>query len=125
MFLFTTPPARDPAPANPIVDAIRQGAERTGVGFDYLLTTAQKESALDPKVRAGSSSATGLFQFIEQTWLGLVKADGPKHGLADYANAISARLDGSLAVPDPKLRQQILGLRENPRVAAVMAAILN
>jgi soluble lytic murein transglycosylase-like protein len=63
MFLFTTPPARDPAPANPVVDAIRQGAERTGVGFDYLLATAQKESALDPKARGarrqpGSSSSS-------------------------------------------------------------------
>jgi hypothetical protein len=121
MFLFTTPPARDPAPANPVVDAIRQGAERMGVGFDYLLATAQKESALDPRARAGSSSATGLFQFIEQTWLGLVKAEGPKHGLADYASAISAKSDGSLAVPDAKLRQRILGLRQDPQVASVMA----
>jgi Transglycosylase SLT domain len=121
MFLFTTPPARDPAPANPVVDAIKQGAQRTGVGFDYLLATAQKESALDPNARAPSSSATGLFQFIEQTWLGLVKSEGPKHGLADYANAIAAKPDGSLAVPDPKLRQRILSLRQNPQVASVMA----
>ena len=49
MFLFTTPPAREPAPVNPVVDAIRQGAERTGTGFDYLLATAQRESALDPE----------------------------------------------------------------------------
>src|SRR5687767_15809171 len=68
MFLFTAPPApvRDTAPASPIVDAIRQGAEGTGTGFDYLLATAQRESALDPAARARSSSASGLFQFIEQ-----------------------------------------------------------
>src|SRR5215210_2189455 len=119
MFLFTTPPVRETAPTTPVVDAIRQAAERTGTGFDYLLATAQKESALDPKARAGSSSATGLFQFIEQTWLGLVKAEGPKHGLGDYASAISAKSDGSLAVPNPKLRQHILGLRQDPQVASV------
>jgi hypothetical protein len=121
MFLFSTPPAREPAPVNPVVDAIRQGAERTGTGFDYLLATAQKESALDPKARARSSSATGLFQFIEQTWLGLVKAEGPRHGLSDYAGAITARSDGTLSVDDPKARRQILALRQDPQVASLMA----
>jgi hypothetical protein len=121
MFLFTTPPAREPLPVNPVVDAIRQGAERTGTGFDYLLATAQKESALDPTARARSSSATGLFQFIEQTWLGLVKTEGPKHGLGDYAGAITAKSDGTLGVDDPKARRQILALRQDPQVASVMA----
>ena len=51
MFLFTTPPARETAAVSPVVDAIRQGAERTGTGFDYLLATAQRESALDPAAR--------------------------------------------------------------------------
>ena len=41
-----------PRQAVPVVDAIRQGAERTGVAFDYLLSTAQRESALDPTARA-------------------------------------------------------------------------
>jgi hypothetical protein len=60
MFLFTTPssPVRDSAPASPVVDAIRQGAERTGTGFDYLLATAQRESALDPGARAGPTART-------------------------------------------------------------------
>ena len=88
MFLFTTPPGRDIAPTGSVAAAVRAGAERSGTGFDYLLATAQRESALDPKARARTSSATGLFQFVEQTWLGLVKADGPKHGLGDYAKAI-------------------------------------
>jgi hypothetical protein len=121
MFLFTTPSARETAPVNPVVDAIRQGAERTGTTFDYLLATAQKESALDPKARARSSSATGLFQFIEQTWLGLVKTEGPRHGLGDYAGAITAKPDGTLAVDDPKARRQILALRQDPQVASLMA----
>ena len=121
MFLFTTPSARESAPANPVVDAIRQGAERTGTGFDYLLATAQRESALDPKARARSSSATGLFQFIEQTWLGLVKAEGPRLGLASEAGAIAARPDGTLSVDDPKVRRRILALREDPQVASLLA----
>jgi hypothetical protein len=125
MFLFTTPPVRDAAPAgpaaSPVVDAIRQGAERTGTGFDYLLATAQKESALDPAARARGSSASGLFQFIEQTWLGLIKSDGAKLGLGQYANAITAKADGTYVVNDPAARQAILNLREDPKVASAMA----
>lgn len=129
MFLFTTPAstptpaARQSAPATPVVDAIRQGAEKTGTGFDYLLATAQRESALDPTARARGSSASGLFQFIDQTWLGLIKSDGPKLGLADQAQAITARSDGTLTVDDPAKRQEILGLRHDPKVAAVMAGV--
>jgi hypothetical protein len=123
MFLFTTPPApvRDTAPASPVVDAIRQGAERTGTRFDYLLATAQRESALDPGARARASSASGLFQFIEQTWLGLMKSDGPRLGLNREASAIQTRSDGTHVVSDAAARQAILNLREDPKVASVMA----
>jgi hypothetical protein len=124
MFLFTTPPSRPSAPGTPVVDAIRQGAERTGVGFDYLLATARKESALNPNAQARTSSASGLFQFIEQTWLGLIKSDGDKIGLSDYARAVSTRTDGTHAVTDPNLRQEILALRQDPQVASVMAGAL-
>lgn len=124
MFLFTTPPPRETAPANPVVNAIREGAERSGAGFDYLLKTAQRESALDPDARAKTSSATGLFQFIEQTWLSMVKQEGPKQGLSNYANAISADESGRLSVTDPATREKILQLRNDPQVAAVMAGAL-
>ena len=127
MFLFTTPPSASPAPSAsgaPVVDAIRQGAERTGVGFDYLLATAKRESALDPSARARTSSASGLFQFIEQTWLGLIKTDGNKVGLGTYANAVSTRADGTHIVGDPGLKQAILDLRQDPEVASVMAGAL-
>jgi hypothetical protein len=124
MFLFTTPPIRDAAPASPVIDAIRHGADQTGVGFDYLLATAQRESSLDPKAQARSSSASGLFQFVEQTWLGLIKSEGARAGLPDYARAVSTRPDGTHGVDDPALRQTILELRHDPEVASVMAGAL-
>ena len=137
MYLFTTPPAtaretgpsRDPAArgttgAAGIVDAIREGAQSSGAGFDYLLATAKRESGLDPAAKAGTSSATGLFQFIEQTWLGTMKNAGPKLGLSTYADAITAKSDGTYAVEDPSARQAILDLRRDPRVAATMAGAL-
>ncbi|MGL5735970.1 MAG: transglycosylase SLT domain-containing protein, partial [Beijerinckiaceae bacterium] len=87
MFLFTTP-ARVMPKADGIAAAVQAGAERSGTNFNYLLRTAQRESAMNPTAKAGTSSATGLFQFIEQTWLQMVKADGGKHGLNRYAEAI-------------------------------------
>ncbi len=124
MFLFTTPPSRETQPAaNPVVSAIREGADRTGAGFDYLLKTAQRESSLTPDAKAKSSSATGLFQFIEQTWLSMVKQEGPKQGLQNYADAINDS-GGRLTVADPALREKILQLRNDPQVSAVMAGAL-
>ncbi|MBA4334976.1 MAG: hypothetical protein C0420_08715, partial [Methylobacterium sp.] len=124
MFLFTTPQTRETQPANPVVSAIRDGAAKTGAGFDYLLKTAQRESSLEPDAKAKTSSATGLFQFIEQTWLSMVKQEGPKQGLASYADAISETGGGRLTVADPAAREKILELRKDPQVAAVMAGAL-
>ncbi|KQP04615.1 lytic transglycosylase [Methylobacterium sp. Leaf93] len=145
MFLFTTPPAstretglgRDAGTRNGattgtsagsasagVVDAIRSGARSTGTEFDYLLATAKRESSLDPSAKAATSSATGLFQFIEQTWLGTMKNAGPKLGLSAYADAITARPDGTYTVQDASARQTILDLRRDPAVAATMAGAL-
>jgi hypothetical protein len=107
-----------------VVDAIRQGSQASGTSFDYLLATAKRESALDPSAKAGTSSATGLYQFIEQTWLGLVKSEGSKLGLSDYAGAITSRPDGTLTVADPGTRQAILKLREDPTLSATLAGTL-
>ena len=121
MFLFTTPKASQPASASPVVNAIKDGADKTGTGFDFLLKTAQRESALDPNAKARSSSATGLFQFIEQTWLSTLKSTGAKHGLQNYADAIQPTESGRLTVTDPAMKEQILALRKDPKVSAVMA----
>ncbi|WP_052763859.1 lytic transglycosylase domain-containing protein [Microvirga massiliensis] len=127
MFLFTTPNTREAASSTlgvsptPVVEAIRTGAARSGVGFDYLLATAQRESALRPGAKAQGSSAAGLFQFIEQTWLGLIKSDGARMGLRDHASRISTRSDGMHVVEDVRARQDILALREDPEISALMA----
>lgn len=121
MFLFTTSASRPATPETPVSQAIRQGAERTGVNFDYLMRTAQRESALDPDARARTSSATGLFQFIDQTWLATLRAEGARHGLGEQAQAIAQGRDGRLVVADPQMREQIMALRRDPAVSATMA----
>jgi hypothetical protein len=124
MFWFTTLPEREMPSTRPVVDAIRTGAQRTSTDFDYLLRTAQRESSLDPAAKARTSSATGLFQFIEQTWLSMVQSDGAKAGLDSYSQAIVPGRDGRLTVADPALKREILDLRRDPQVAAVMAGSL-
>jgi hypothetical protein len=101
--------------------AIRRAAASTGTSFDYLLATAKRESALDPDARAQSSSATGLFQFIDSTWLQTLKEEGPAYGLAVAAAAIERSSDGRYLVRDPGARQAILALREDPELNAMMA----
>jgi hypothetical protein len=61
-----------------------------------------------------------LFQFVEQTWLGLVKQHGPQYGLGSYASQISQGTDGRFHVADSADRSAILSLRNDPKVASLM-----
>lgn len=105
-----------------LAHVLNTAGERNGVDFDYLLQTAIRESSLNPSAKAQSSSATGLFQFIESTWLEVMKSDGPRLGYQKYADAITVDSDGDYVVADKSLRQEILKLREEPQVAADLAA---
>src|SRR3954462_9848057 len=87
--------------ATRVTGAIRNAARATGAGFDYLLNTALRESNLNPDAKAKSSSATGLFQFIDQTWLGTLKQSGAGLGYGKYADAITKTPQGRYAVNDP------------------------
>ena len=90
--------------------------------FAYLLGQAKIESSLDPNAKASTSSAKGLYQFLDQSWLGVVSQHGPKYGLGWAAGAIGQSASGRYYVADPNLRQQILDLRSHPETASVMAA---
>src|SRR3546814_19009170 len=80
------------------------------------MAKAAVESGYRTDVKAPTSSATGLYQFIERTWLGMVEEHGAKYGLEDYAKALES---GSV---DGKARRAILDLRADPKLSALMAA---
>jgi hypothetical protein len=107
-----------------VTGALKKASAATGVGFDYLYKVARRESALDPAARAKTSSAAGLFQFIEQTWLASVKKYGAAHGMAAEAAAIEKGASGKWRVADATQRQQILNLRFDPEKAAALAGEL-
>lgn len=78
---------------------------------------------MNPNARAPTSSASGLFQFIEQTWLGTVKAHGAKHGYGQYADLIYRGSDGRWRV-EGSARNVVLDLRFDPQAASTMAGEL-
>lgn len=104
-----------------VVAALQKASTATGSDFHYLLGTAMRESGLKPHAQSKASSAAGLFQFVEQTWLGLVKEFGAKHGLGSYAGAIRRGADARYHVDNAADRQAILALRNDPQASALMA----
>jgi transglycosylase-like protein with SLT domain len=106
------------APETSVRAAIQRASERTGVNFDLLVQTARRESALNANARAGASSATGLFQFIDSTWLDMVRRHGAAHGLGQYAQQLQS---GGV---DASTRADILALRTDPELSACMAGEL-
>lgn len=107
-----------------IEQAFRTAGEATGTSFSFLLDAAHRESSLDPSKASNTSSARGLFQFTEQTWLEVVKTTGASVGLDQQANAITQDSSGTYTVADPAAKAKILALRHDPLVSSVMAGKL-
>ena len=120
------PPAPIPSPRTTltaVTGAIQKAAKATGASFDYLLATAKVESDLNPDLAMRSSSATGLFQFIEQTWLEVMKQAGNALGFGRYADAITETTSGRYEVADPAMRAEIMKLRKDPAANAAMGGM--
>lgn len=88
-----------------VVNAIKTASAQTGVSFSYLMEKAAAESNFNPTVKAKTSSATGLFQFIESTWMDMVDRHGDKYGIDKNAS-----------------KSELLNLRKDPELASYMAA---
>src|SRR5215472_11000034 len=117
----SNPPIRL-TPSAAVVGSVRQAAAATDVDFGLLMAQAQQESGFRSDAKASGSSATGLFQFIDSTWLGLVRQFGDKYGVGALARSISVDSAGRPSVADPATRQRILDLREDPRLSSGLAA---
>ncbi len=104
--------------------AFQSASSSTGTSFDYLVKTAARESSFNPAAKAKTSSATGLFQFIESTWLETMKEAGPKYGLDKYSDQIKQGKNGKFYVSDPQMRREILDLRKDPEISSMMAGAL-
>ncbi len=104
-----------------LVETVVRAARKVDIDAALLLAIADKESSFVTTAAARTSSASGLFQFIESTWLGVVRDFGARHGLAQEAALIEGAPDKP-AVADARARERILALRGNPYLSALLAA---
>jgi hypothetical protein len=106
-----------------LVQTILKAAQVAGVDPAYLMTLADVESSLSPDAKAPTSSAEGLFQFIDRTWLETVHAHAAAHGFAAASEAITF-VDGEPVITDDKVRAWVMSLRRDPYFSALMASEL-
>ncbi|MDX3807908.1 transglycosylase SLT domain-containing protein [Bosea thiooxidans] len=104
-----------------LVDTIVRASKVVGADPTLLMAVADKESSFSTAVKAQTSSATGLYQFIEQTWLGVIYEFGAKHGLAAEVKLIG-KAGRQFVVSDSSQRQRILDMRREPYISALLAA---
>jgi hypothetical protein len=107
-----------------VESAIQRASSATGVDFTFLMGAAKRESGFNPNAKAGTSSASGLFQFVDQTWLSTLKKHGSKYGYARYADLIQQGSDGRYRVTGDEARKAVLGLKLDPHAASLMAGEL-
>jgi hypothetical protein len=107
-----------------VINTIMQAAQDVGVDPLYMVALAEKESSLNPTAKAGTSSAAGLFQFIDQTWLEVMWSFGGNYDYGYLTASIAKKPDGTFEVPNEEKKRAIFELRRDPYVSAIMAAEL-
>jgi hypothetical protein len=104
-----------------LVQTIVRAAQAVQTDPVLLMAVADKESSFVTAVQAKTSSATGLYQFIERTWLGVVRDFGPKYGLEKEAALVGSDSNDRPVITDPAERARVLELRRDPYLSALMA----
>ena len=66
-------------PDETVGDAIKTAAKRVGVDESIMLAMAKQESGFNSSAKAGTSSAKGLYQFIDASWNEMVKKYGGQY----------------------------------------------
>ncbi len=109
--------------SRPAVDQfISEAAAETGVAHSYLEHLAERESSFNPVAEAGTSSAAGLYQFVEQTWLDMFDRYGARYGQLELARQILVDARGKRTIKDSTTARQILNLRFDPKLSTFLAA---
>ncbi len=119
--LYLTAQNRDSS----LIDDIYQASIATHIDFELLLITAMIESDLGRVTKSSTSSARGIFQYIEPTWLVLIKRYGARIGQKNYASAITINTESYLPeITDASqfTKKDILSLRDNTKIAALIKA---
>ena len=105
-----------------IVAHIKEASLLTGVNLKYLLAKAGQESSFAANAKANLSTATGIYQFTENTWLEQFKLNGHKYGHSHLASQIEFDNNNRFIIKNETIKKQILDLRKDPRTSAMLAA---
>ncbi len=108
-----------------VIGSLYNASVKSGVDMELLLLKAILESDLGRYIEAKRSSARGLFQYIEPTWLILIKRYGAQIGYPEYASAIKIGKRTGIPYfkgPAKYLRPEILALRYDPDASAMIKA---
>ncbi len=105
-----------------VLHSIRQASAATSTDFGLLMAQAAQESGFHADAKSSTSSAAGLFQFVDSTWLDMMQRFGAKYGVGQLAQQIGTDSNGKPMVSDPATRQKILDLRHDPALSASLAA---
>jgi len=120
------------APSNPfaalgraidpsIVHSIQRASQATSTDFGLLMAQAAQESSFQADAKSTSSSASGLYQFVDNTWLDMVRRFGAKYGIGNLAQSVAQDGAGKPVVADAATRKKILDLRHDPTLSAALA----
>jgi hypothetical protein len=91
-----------------VKDTVLTAAALIGVSPDTLANFARVESGFQTRIKAKSSSATGLFQFINSTWRGMMDQYGDKLGIPKDAKPTDPVASSLLAAQFIKLNSEVL-----------------
>lgn len=83
---------------NGVRDTIIAAANMAGFDPATAATVAAIESSFKPNVKAGTSSATGLFQFIGPTWKSMIEKYASKYGIDPRTPPTDARANALMGM---------------------------
>ena len=104
-------------PTDDVLAAIKKASDKVGVDFGYMMAMAGQESGFNPTIKAKTSSATGLYQFIDSTWNGMVQKYGQQFGIkpGDRTDPYAQAVMGALYTKDNgDIIKGVLGRDANP-----------
>lgn len=105
-------------------DLILAASKMVGVDPKLMAVMAAIESGFRATVKAGTSTATGLYQFITGTWNDVVKKYGPKYGILPGTPRTNPKANALMGAEFTKENISILsrGLGRQPTAGEVYAA---
>ena len=89
-----------------VLSMLDEVAKTTGVDANLLKTFAAIESSFNPRAGAGTSTAKGLFQFINDTWTGMLDKYGKKYGLSPSTSVYDPRANALMGAEFLKENQK-------------------